>query len=541
MGLSLRLEAPFPFAPFDRALPENTGLLRGDMEKGVYRPRREPRISAAAWRSACTGPRSGWNPDGSRERRPRAAPTPSMSSTTEKGTPPARPTVRRGAAPALLPALLGALLGALGALAVGGGCATYPSRTAEALADFQRGHLESSQERFEDDEVVSSAFLSGAESGTVAMARGDWEGAVQRLQEAAEAAKDVEERALIDAEGTVEFLLSWGLNDTAKAYLGEGFERVYVHAQLAMAYLALGRLDSVFVETRRADRLLVSEERLYEKEYRAGGIGHFVSAVLYEILGEPDQAYVDYARMADKGVGTALAGRALVRIATQLGRKDDLPDLVERHGPDEERPAGAASVVVIAGVGLAPFKDDARLWIPTGDGVVPIAVPRYEERQQPITGLRLVELESGQAVQADVVEDVRSVLTENLEDRLAWATAKSAARGFLKRELTQYLSDEMGSGGAFVGNLFAIATERADLRSWQTLPDTWQGARLFVAPGVHSFDLEPIGAGSGVPLGTFELEPGETLLILARSVGTSVYAYPIGGRAVPPAAEPSQP
>src|SRR6185436_288146 len=101
------------------------------------------------------------------------------------------------------------------------------------------------------------------------------------------------------------------------------FERVYVHCGLAMCYLAAGKLDDVYVEARLANQLLESEEELYETQYAAGGWGHLLSAVTYELIGDRDDAYIDYQRMVEKDVGTALAGRALVRLAKQLGRSDE--------------------------------------------------------------------------------------------------------------------------------------------------------------------------------------------------------------------------
>lgn len=426
-------------------------------------------------------------------------------------------------------ARVGAVLGLLFAVGLGPGCITYRERTAEAMSDFQRGQLASSQEKYGDPDVVGSEFLAGAEGGTVALTAGDWERSLYFLSRAAEAARDVEGRALANPEKLGESLLSWGLNDRFQTYLGEGYERVTVHALLALCYLALGQRDGVGVEVRRANQLLEAEERLYEREYQAGGLGHFVSALNYELGGELDEAYIDYTRMEAKSVGKAIAGRALVRIATRLGRADDLPRLEETYGPDLERPEGAASVVVIAGVGLGPYKVEGRLWVPTGDGLVAVAVPEYESRRNPVTGLRLVESQSGDSVLCDVIEDVSKVARDNLNDRLLWVSAKSVARGLLKRELTKALADQHGDAGLLIGNLFAVVTERADLRCWETLPETWQACRLFVPPGEHAFELQALG-GDAVSLGRFELEPGETLLVLARTVGTTLYAYPIGGR-----------
>ena len=421
------------------------------------------------------------------------------------------------------------------ALAVIGttGCASYPDRMAAALNDFQSGQFEDSIKAYADVDQVQSEFLSGAEAGTVALVAGDWERARVHLDRAAEAARDLEERALASPENLGEILASWALNDTARAYQGEGFERVYVHAGLAMVYLALGKRDDVYVEARRANQLLETEEKLYEKKYEAGGWGNLISAVTYELRGEKDQAYIDYQRMEEKGVGTALAGRALVRLAGDLGRDEERAHWEERYGPDSARPPQAASVVVLAGVGLGPFKVEGIVPIPTPDGLFQMALPTYQERPQPVEALRLVAGENGESVRTDLIERVSKVARENLEDRLLWTAAKSVARGLLKRELTKALEDKYDDAGRIAGDLFTFFTERADTRCWLTLPDSWQACRLFVPPGVHGFTLEAIG-GEAHDLGTFELDPGETMLVFARSVGTHLYEHVIGGRPIEP-------
>lgn len=403
-----------------------------------------------------------------------------------------------------------------------------------ALRDFQRGQLDEAMKAYGDIEEVGSTFLSGAEAGTVALAAGEWDSALAHLGSAAVVTEELERRAAAGTERLSEALLSWGLNDTARSYEGEGFERVYLHCGLALAYLAQGKLEDVGVEVRLSNQLLEAEEKLYSKEYKAGGLGHFLSAISYELRGELDQAYIDYERMEAKGVGTQLAGRALVRLAGALQREDELARWVERYGPDPERPPDAASVIVVAGVGLAPFKDEGSLLVPTPDGLIPFAVPQFFERPQPVSGLRLVERRSGATLLTDEIESVTDIAKENLSDRQLWIATKSVARGVLKRELTKQLQDEWGGLGRVVGDVFAAVSERADLRSWQTLPDGWHACRLFVAPGLHDLVLEAVG-GEVRELGAFELEAGETMVILARTVGTRTYAHAIGGRVIGPA------
>ena len=410
------------------------------------------------------------------------------------------------------------------------GCRSYPERTAEAFGAFQGGHFAKAQELYADPDCTGTPFLSGAEAGTAALVGGDWMTARTDYDRAAASVAELEERALISASALGESLSSWLLNDLSLPYHGEGFERVTLHACLAMTYLATGDLDGVFVEVQRANKLLEAEEELYEKEYQAGGLGHFLSATAYELLERYDDAYIDYKRMEEKGVGTAIAGRALVRLANQLGWEDDASRYAEAYGPDLDRPPGAASIVVIAGVGTGPYKEQGRFWLPTPDGIIPFAVPIYEQHPQPVNGLRLA-LGSGETVLTDMLEDVVSVAEQNLNDRIAWMAAKSAARGLVKREITKQMEDEWGTGGRILGDIFAIASEQADQRAWQTLPASWQACRMFVSPGAHVLRLEALG-GECVELGSFQLQPGETMMILARTLEGRLYAHAIGGTPV---------
>ena len=418
-------------------------------------------------------------------------------------------------------------------------CASYPERTARAFGDFHGGQLEKSLKAYEQPETTGSPFLCGAESGTVALAAGDWEAALRNLGKAAKEVEGFEREALLSPENLGETLLSWTLNEGMKRYQGEGYERVMVHVGLSIGYLATGDLESARVEVRQSNALLESEEELYEKEYAAGGLGHFLSAITYEMDGRPDDAWIDYRRMREKGVGTELAGRALVRLAARMHREEEL-DAEERQFEGVEAAEDTASVVVIAGVGIGPFKQEILLPIPTPSGLLQWAVPSYEERPQPVEGVEISVAGGDRSVRTVVVEDVGLVAKENLDDRIAWLAAKSAVRAVIKRELSEQLGEQAGTWGWIIGTAFTVLTERADLRSWQTLPDTWQAARVFLPPGTHEIHAQALGGESRV-LGTFELAPGETMFVLARTVDCRLYAYPVGGRRIEPETPPAAP
>jgi len=408
------------------------------------------------------------------------------------------------------------------------GCRSYPARTEAAFNDYCRGHFDLALKEYSDPETTGAPFLQWSEAGMVALSAGEWKPAMECLTKAAKVVEETERKALVSPEAAGELLLTWTLNETFADYEGEGYERVMLHATLAFAYLAQGLLEDSRVELRQADALLTVEEQLYSKDYKACGLAHFLSAVGYEIDGKPDEAYIDYKRMEATGVGSDLYAPALARLAQVLDNKNDLELWRQRYNVEPQSQSGKASIVVIAGVGLGPFKAAITIPIPTGSGVLQWSVPQYVTRPQPLPAVRL-QVDGGGALESVVVEDVGRVSKENLEDRIAWLAVKSTVRAFLKRELTQQLSENSGDLGWLIGTLFTVATEQADLRAWQTLPNTWQAARAFVDPGIHELDLS---AGSAsAKLGTYKLEAGETLFVFARTLDEQLHAYVIGGQA----------
>lgn len=413
-------------------------------------------------------------------------------------------------------------------LFLGASCASYPERTEGALRAFRSGDLERAATLYANEETTGSRFLSGAEAGMAAFSAGDWGSARRYFERAAAESRGLEDRGLLAPDRLGESLLRNAVAEGWTAYRGEGFERVMLHSMMALCFLAEGRLEDVAVEARRSNQLLESEEELYEKEYAAGGLGHFLSALSYELRGDLDEAYIDYERMVQKGVGLEVAGPALVRISKALHRTDDLERWESRFGSAVDVPEGSAHVVFVGGLGLGPTKRAITIDVPTQDGLLQWSVPQLLSRNQGIRDF-LVEVDGGaRAVRAVTVEDVDHVSQENLEDRIGWLAGRSALRAFLKRGLTRHLEDKFDGWGRLAGDLFTFVTERADLRAWQTLPRLWQAQRLTVSAGVHEYAVVADG-GSRRYLGRFELEPGETLFILARSVDHAIHAHVVGG------------
>jgi len=70
---------------------------------------------------------------------------------------------------------------------------------------------------------------------------------------------------------------------------------------------------------------------------------------------------------------------------------------------------------------------------------------------------------------------------------------KTILRGMTKYLASRGAEEAGGDWAKFAVNLFGAATESADTRSWLTLPEHVNLARLSLAPGVYDLDVELIG------------------------------------------------
>lgn len=71
------------------------------------------------------------------------------------------------------------------------------------------------------------------------------------------------------------------------------------------------------------------------------------------------------------------------------------------------------------------------------------------------------------------------------------------------------------------------------MRAWQTLPASWQAARVFVPPGVQRLRLTGPG-GTSTEFGPIELRAGEYAFVFARAPAYEVHAQLVGGRRIAP-------
>jgi hypothetical protein len=375
-----------------------------------------------------------------------------------------------------------------------------------------------------------------------------------------------ESTAVLDkAEQEVEQLYTRRLTTQAKAFLyndselpfeGAAYEQVMLNVVKALNYAVSGNLQEALVEARRVDhRLNVLADRSAgtPDAYRDDGLARYLSGVLFEAAGELNDAFIAY-RKAHEAYITALSwSRTPVppMLRADLLRITDALHLADEHAQYRQTFADVpwdpaadrrqlAQVVVVTYHGRAPRKEDQFIDLPiSADAlrlvlltkyavgpnsntresraaesffyglsgrVVRVALPRLVQQKTGIAHAAVTLNGTGAAysAQSELIQDVLAVKA------VARAAIKYAAAEGLARGARAAAGRDAGPlVGLLVGSLaktLAISTEEADKRSWRTLPDEIQIARLWVPPGSYELRIRPIGR-NGVPVGREAVRP----------------------------------
>ena len=376
--------------------------------------------------------------------------------------------------------------------------------------------------------------------------------------------------------------LAFMTNDTALPYEGDPYEQVLINVLKALNYAVLGEWQDALVEARRIDhRLNVLSDRTQERNaYRDDGFARYLSGILYECTGDVNNAFIAYrkayeifdaTRAWSHTVVPSQLTQDLLRTAEALHFSQELTEyksvFPDTRWETSQALQQLAQVVVISYNGRAPRKEDLFLDLPISldalqlvllnrgvlqqnrqsnqavdsvlyglsGRVVRVALPRLvpQKTQVPVDRVSLIP-DNGTRVtlSTELVHNVTAVAEKALSERMAGITVKALARAATKFALaegtTRAAQQAAGKdAGPWVGLLvglltkgLAVASEEADTRSWQTLPDEIHLARVWVPPGRYQVQSEPI-SGLHDPLKpeamrTLSLGPGETAVLLQR-------------------------
>ncbi|MBI4400396.1 MAG: hypothetical protein HY581_02050 [Nitrospirae bacterium] len=373
------------------------------------------------------------------------------------------------------------------------------------------------------------------------------------------------------------------INDTELPFEGEPFEQVMINVLKALNYAVVGNWTEALVEARRIDhRLNVLSDQAGEKgTYRDDAFARYLTGILYEATGDVNNGFIAYRKALEAYRQAHSWARAPVpsMLPADLLRVTDALHLNQEH--EEYRQAFAdvawrpiaetqrlAQIVVISYNGWAPRKEDRFIDLPISfdalnlvlltkravgtsnqdsraaesllyglnGHVVRVALPVLVPQKTQVAYEEVsVSGEGGTFSDRTVLaQNLTNLAEKSLADRFPSLSVKAVARAAVKYALAEGIGRGARAAagrdvgplvGFLVGSLakaLAVGSEEADKRSWRTLPDEVQIARLWVPPGAYELRVRPVGRNGGVvgqvSVHAVTLQEGETRVFTERVV-----------------------
>lgn len=373
------------------------------------------------------------------------------------------------------------------------------------------------------------------------------------------------------------------INDSKLPYEGEPFEQTMINVLKALNYAAMGKWSEALVEARRIDhRLNVLADAVGNRdEYRDDAFARYLSGILYEAAGDLNNAFIAYRLAYEAYRSSSPWSRTPVppTLQADLLRTSEALHLSEEHA-QYRREFGdvawqsyaetqhLAQVVMISLNGRAPRKEDQFIDMPISldalnlvllskavgtstsqeqravesvlyglnGHVVRVALPTLvrQKSQVAYAELNATGPNGSSTARTELVHNLTAVAEKSLASRLKGIAIKAVARAAVKFAL----ADGVGRGahaaagndaGPLVGFLvgaiaktLAVASEEADKRSWRTLPDEIQLARMWLPPGEYRLRLESKGRSGGMigsqAVRTIWVRAGQTYLFTERII-----------------------
>ncbi|MBK9626055.1 MAG: hypothetical protein KA388_03245 [Rhodocyclaceae bacterium] len=321
---------------------------------------------------------------------------------------------------------------------------------------------------------------------------------------------------------------SYILNDTTRRYEGRDYEKVFLSVRLAMNHLALGEWDSARTEVKKMHEreAVIAEFRAKEldatkREAEAKGLkttsfkelngypietledpavralknsyesahANYLAGFVYEALGEPSLAAAGYRKAAEmqpnrKTIDDSLAGLDQRVASARSNRKTvDVLLVVESGSPPEITSTTIPIPIPIIG----------------RSGVNIVATPLSWPVVQPVNvnDVPNVANVDGNAVPLTLLTNVDLMARRALSDEMPGIIFRSGVRAITKGIAQKAVQDNSSSLGMFgavlsiAASAVAVATEKADTRSWRSMPGFYSVARVTLPVGVHKFGIGP--------------------------------------------------
>lgn len=306
-------------------------------------------------------------------------------------------------------------------------------------------------------------------------------------------------------------------NDSVIAYTPAPYEMSMLHSYKALNYIYQNDLQSALVEVRRANKVQVdalnenqgtideavkAAQQQYPdmdalmKDVKNGfqnAFTFYLSGLLYESSKQYDDAYIDYKKALEITPENRYLQQTVLRLAKRQSFTDDYAQFTKRFGKYNPPPKEQGEVIILIEQGLVPKKQEFALRLPIftsrGDArFYSLAMPVY--KNTPYSAQFTTLNVANHTLTLEPLVHLEALAAKTLEEQTPGRVSRQVLRLVAKEKVRAELARSGGDVGNILANIYNLASEQADTRSWLTLPNQINVARSFVGEGAHSLQLD---------------------------------------------------
>lgn len=279
-------------------------------------------------------------------------------------------------------------------------------------------------------------------------------------------------------------------NDNKLVYDGEPYEDLYLNTFKALNYIHLKNWEAALVETRKmsykmeqldikikglasayakSDSSDKANWKTEDLNIQNSALSHYLSTVLYAKAGDIDDARIEREKL-------------------YIALKEQATLSTFRRAPDEDfktlQDANSYNVLLTGFTGRAPYKiqEDARIFIDDYDDekndefYLKFSFPVLNTYQSEVSYVRAIVNDSVR-IPLNLIEQMDKVSAEVYKTKEPVIYSRALLRATSKSVGTKLIAGAVRKKNEFLGDLLQLfgfiaqeATEKADLRGWQTMP-----------------------------------------------------------------------
>ena len=384
------------------------------------------------------------------------------------------------------------------------------------------------------------ASLYLLEKARLLQVQNNFEASAETYKKAFEVLDQQNNRAKISASKLGFKALALVSNDSIVPYDIPRYEQVLAHISQAKNYIALNNAEAAGVEMRIAQRIQREIEQDHAKEFEkaqknnkikedenknnalldeafsgldpiAGRVKNsyqnayafYMAANLWEALGEFNDALVDYKK------------------SYELQPDPTIAEDVKRLDRISVKNTATVPVVFFIEQGIVPQKIENKIDIPLPNGLVNFAFATYEPSTYMTPQTLKIQLKNIQKpLESYVLNDIGALAVKELKEKTMSTITSQIMRSTAKYAVQQEMGNRLGIVGQIAGNLLNVATERADLRAWSTLPSNTQIVRTELKPGSHQFQI--LGQRTSTDPIALDVQAGQTIFVYVNDVNEKI-------------------